>query len=199
MRAIAVAGALLLLAGCSGFRSTQGTGQVYTLTAPLPQAVASADTMPAATLRLARPLAAPGLDTDRIALTRSGQRLDYYTASRWSAEVPALVHALAVEALRGAGRFGAVQPDGAHFDASYLLQIEVLRFQADYADAGPPTVHVQLLATLGRQDDRKLIATVVADSSVVASANRMEAVVGAFQAATSEALGQLAARLQPPP
>jgi len=63
---------------------------------------------------------------------------------------------------------------------------------------GPPTVQVQLLATLGRRADRSVLATVSASGTAPASENRMQSVVAAFQAALGTALGELSAGLATP-
>jgi ABC-type uncharacterized transport system auxiliary subunit len=63
---------------------------------------------------------------------------------------------------------------------------------------GPPTVQVQLLATLGRRADRSVLATVSATGTAPASENRMQSVVAAFQAALGTALGELSAGLAAP-
>jgi len=183
--------------GCADFHSKQAAIQVYTLQ-PSFSAAAAGATAATATLQVARPLAAPGLDTDGIALQRDGQRLDYYAASRWAAPLPEIVQSQAIEALRASGKFRSVQPEGAAFAADLVLQLEIRRGQAEYVGAdGPPTVQVQLLATLGRRADRSVLATVSATGTAPASENRMQSVVAAFQAALGTALGELNAGLAP--
>ena len=185
--------------GCAGLHSSQAASQIYTLEpAPAPAAAAPAGAVAGSvTVQVLRPLAAPGLDTDRIAVVREAQRLDYYAASRWPGPLPDLLQNLAIDALRAAARFRAVQPDATAFAADDVLQIEIRRCQAEYTADGPPVVRVQLLATLGRQSDRTLLASVTAESSRSAGANRMQAVVAAFQGAVGDALAQLAANLAP--
>lgn len=189
-------GALMLcLAGCSGFHSKESPTQVYTLSPPLPVA---AETAAAATLKVLRPLSAPGLDGDAIVLTRSGQQLDFYAHSRWAAPLPELVQSAAIDALRAAGRFRAVQSEGAPLDADFLLQLEIRRFQAEYHGEGAPTIQVQLVATLGRRSDRSVINSVVAEAMVPAGANRLQSVSAAFETALGQALAQLIRQVQPP-
>jgi cholesterol transport system auxiliary component len=188
--------------GCADFHSKQAAIQVYTLepafNAAAAGATAAGATAATATLQVARPLAAPGLDTDGIALQRNGQRLDYYAASRWAAPLPEIVQSQAIEALRASGRFRSVQPEGAAFAADLVLQLEIRRCQADYGGAdGPPTVQVQLLATLGRRADRSVLATLSAAGAAPAGENRMQSVVAAFQAALGTALAELSAGLAP--
>ncbi|HVN99955.1 MAG TPA: ABC-type transport auxiliary lipoprotein family protein [Steroidobacteraceae bacterium] len=206
--AAAAGAALALAAGCAGFHSNEAVTQTYVLresarhagaAAPADAAVATAaaGAAPTATLQVLRPLAAPGLDTDQIALLRDTQRLDYFSASRWPAPLPDLLQTLAIDALRAAGHYRAVQPDATAFVADQVLQIEIRHCEVEYSPEGSPVVHVQLLATLGQRADRTLVASVVAGSSKPAAANRMQAVVAAFQEAVGDALDQLASRLGP--
>jgi ABC-type uncharacterized transport system auxiliary subunit len=82
--------------------------------------------------------------------------------------------------------------DTSAFGADMLLQIEVRQFQAEYAaTSGPPTVHVLLEGTLGRRSQREVLQTLRAESRVTAGADRMAAVVAAFNAAMADALKQL--------
>jgi cholesterol transport system auxiliary component len=195
VRAVALA-ALLTAGGCAGFHSRERAVQVYTLD-PRPADSKTEAAGGAPSLLVLRPQAAPGLDTDHIALRRSAQSLDYYAASRWPAPLPEFLQSLAIEALRASGKFRTVQPDRATFAADQVLQIEIRRFQAEYSAEGAPVVHVQLLATLGQRNDRSVLGSVSAESSAAASENRMQAVVAAFQTATAAALSDLAGRLPP--
>ena len=197
LRTLALIAPLLCAPGCSFLETKQPLAQVYTLAPALP--AASANQLPATvTIKLMHPLCAPGLDSDNIALTRSGQRFDYYAHSRWAAPVPELVQSWAVDALRAAGHFRAVQSDAVPLDADYLLQLEIRRFQAEYRSDEAPVVRVQLVATLGRGADRSLISNVVVASDVPAGANRLQSISAAFESALGQALAQLAQQVQPP-
>ena len=192
--------AACMVSACADFHSKQAAVQVYTLEPTFASPVAASapgTALAAATLLVPRPLAAPGLDTEGIALQRNGQRLDYYAASRWAAPLPEIVQSQAIEALRASGKFRSVQPDGAAFAAELVLQLEIRSCQAEYSADGPPTVRVQLLATLGRRADRSVLATVSAAGAAQAAENRMESVVAAFQSALGAALGELSTELAP--
>ena len=199
---------MLATTGCAGLHSSQDATQVYTLDPPASATAArgsfagsapSGAASSAVALQVLRPLVAPGLDTDRIALTRVAQRMDYYAASRWPAPLPDLLQTLAIDSLRAAGKYRSVQSDAAAFAADEVLQIEVRRCQAEYAGddahAGAPIVHVQLVATVGRRSDHALLASVSADSARAANENRLQSVVAAFARAVDDALGQIAAQL----
>lgn len=185
------------LGGCSGMlRSDQPAVQLYALRPPA--AAADRDGAPDkldATLRVARPVAAAGLDTAQIVLLRPDHRLDFYAASAWSADAPSLIEALAIESLRASGGWRSVEGPDNPFPADELLQISIRRFDADYAPGtSAPTVRVTFDCMLGTEDSRQVIASFVARGSAVASANRMSAVVAAFQQATDAALRSMASQ-----
>ena len=201
---------LPLLTACfSGFSSSQLPQQTYVLTLP-DAAAASAGTSgaPAVTrgtsdsatdsLEVLMPSADAGLSGEGIAVLRPGQRLDFYSAARWAAPAPALLQALVIETLRRDGHFALVEPDSGPFDATYLLSLELTHFEADYEASGPPTVRVELTCALGRRSGRQVVQSFTAAGAATASADRMQAVVAAFEEATNAALAQLGARLRPP-
>jgi len=73
--------------------------------------------------------------------------------------------------------------------------VSIRRFEADYSsDSGAPTVQVAFDCTVGRRSDRGVVATFTAAASVPATADRMAAVIAAFDAATSDALRSIEAQ-----
>lgn len=192
-RGVVAAGLLASLAACSGgLHSDSPAAQVYVLRAAVhPQAEL---TRPTASLRVGRPIAGPGLDSDHILLVQSDHRMSYYVASRWPADLPAVVEALTVDSLRTSGAWATVQDSGSAFSSDYLLQIVIRRFEADYAvNPATPEVHVVFDCTVGRRAGREIVASFVAEGSATAAANRLGDVVAAFEEAANKALGDLAA------
>jgi cholesterol transport system auxiliary component len=184
--------ALALLAGCSGlFESEMPAPQAYMLRLPTPQAGASNASAPLGVIQLLRPEADPGLASERIALLRNDRRFDYYAASRWAGPLPDVLAALAAESLRGSQAFAAVLDDGAPFAPEYTLRIAIRRFEADYTAGGAPRAIVVLDCSLGRFRDRSLLGNFIAKGSATASADRLAAVVQAFESATSAALAEM--------
>jgi cholesterol transport system auxiliary component len=182
----------LSIAGCSSLlRSDAPPVQVYTLRADA--VAADPPAAAAASLRVAHPLAGPGLGTSQIVLLQPDHRMNVYAASAWAADVPALVQSLVTQRLRGSGEWRSVEDAESPFPAEYLLQISVRRFDADYSAGtdAPPTVRVTLDCTLGSEDGRRVLASFVAAGSAAAGANRLSEVVGAFQQATDQALASL--------
>jgi cholesterol transport system auxiliary component len=182
----------LSLAACSGvFESDLAAPQSYVLRvppAPTPDLVSGSGS-----ILVQRPEAGPGLASERIALLRSGQRFDFYAASRWAAPAPDVVESVLVDTLRATGLFSAVFDDSAPFPPRYNLRCNLRRFEADYTKGGSaPTVFVTLDCTVGRHRDRALLSSFTASGSAAASEDRLNAVVAAFESATAMAMSDIA-------
>lgn len=187
----------LLVAGCSSLlRSNAPPVQVYTLrVADGASSAGTAEAHPAvpASLRVAHPLAGPGLGSSGIVLLQPDHRMNVYAASAWASDTPALVESLVSQSLRASGEWRSVEDAESPFPSDYLLQISIRRFEADYS-AGtdvPPTVHVTLDCALGAEEGRTVLTTFVAEGSAAADANKLSEVVAAFQQATDQALASL--------
>jgi cholesterol transport system auxiliary component len=187
--AIALCGA----ACTSGLHSNEPALETYVLRVTTAAAPASADPLPS--LRVNRPLAAPGLDTERIVLMQSDHRSSYYARSRWAGRLPDVVQALAVQTFRATGTWSSVEDARLSIPSEYFLEITIRRFEADYAaGSDAPTVYVALDCVLARRTDRELVASFSAESSAKAADNRLGAVVDAFERAANQALVTAAER-----
>jgi ABC-type uncharacterized transport system auxiliary subunit len=185
----------LALCGCSGlFHSSAPQLQLYVLQPPPRAARAIDGAAGAPTLRIARPLPAPGLNTDRIALTRPGSRLDYFANGRWSGPLTEVLSDLTLAAFRDDPAWSAVADDRGTFNADYLLQTSVDRFSADYTtDDAPPTIRVELHCLLIRRSDGVLIGSFAVSENEPAPANRMASVVTVFSVVADRAVLAVAA------
>ncbi len=196
--------ATLALTGCSGLlHSTAPALQLYVLAAPQAVAVTAAGAAAGAaapartgpTLRVARPLSGPALNTDRIALLRPGNRLDYYAGSRWSAPLADLVSDLELKVLRDDSAWSAVADDRSTFNADYLLQTTIDRFTAEYdGQSGAPTIRVELHMLLIRRADGTLVGTVAVSEKGNAMENHMASVVAMFSSVADQAVMDVAAQ-----
>ena len=192
--AVALLG-LSALAGCgSVFESSIPAAQAYVLRLPPP--ASRAEGAAAGSVRVQRPEAGPGLDSDRIALLRSDRRFDFYAASRWAAPAPDLMESVLVDQLRASGAFTAVFEDASPYPPRYNLRCSLARFESDYSSNGAaagsaPVVQVALDCTFGRHRDRALLANFTARGSATARDDRLGAVVAAFESATVQAVGQM--------
>jgi ABC-type uncharacterized transport system auxiliary subunit len=154
--------------------------------------VATSAAPTATSLRVAHPLADPGLDTPRITLLEPDHRMSFYAGSRWPAAATGLVAALAVQTLRASGNWASVEDASSPFPSDYLLQITLRRFDAEYTSLTvAPEVHVVFDCIVGRRDGRDVVATFVVAGQATAAANRLGQVVSAFEQATGSALEAL--------
>jgi len=191
---------VLALSGCSGLlHSTAPALQLYMLAPPEVVTISSDEGRPAVpssaprivgpTLRIDPPLPGPALNTDRIALLRPGNRLDYYAGSRWSAPLADLVADLQLRVFRVDSAWSAVADDRSGFSTDYLLQTSIDRFTAEYApEGGPPEIHVDLHGMLIRRSDGMLIGSFAVSDKGVAKENRMSSVIAAFSGVADQAV-----------
>jgi cholesterol transport system auxiliary component len=150
-----------------------------------------------ADLAVLKPQVRVGLDNDRIAALYPDRHLDYFAAARWSGPLDEVVQGLVVQFFQARAGLRNVSGDASAFASAYWLEIEVADFQAEYSsagpDAGPPDVHVHLLARIGSSGDRRIIARFDADARQPAAANRLGAIVDAYERAANQALTEIAA------
>jgi cholesterol transport system auxiliary component len=186
----AVAALAVSMTGCTGlFHSNARPAQVYLLRAtPIPRGAAPIAT----SLRLNRPTAGAGLETTQIMLLQSDRRMSFFLAARWAAIPANMVEMLAVEKLRGAGLWQSVADSTSPFPSDYVLLVNVRRFEADYTGGNvAPEIHVVLDCIVGKREGREVIKSFLAEGTVPASANKLSAVVAAFESATNAALDSL--------
>lgn len=147
-------------------------------------------------LGVALPVAAPGLDTNRIAVLRNGNQLDYYFGARWGGTAPQVVQTFLIDTLQAQQGFKSIAAEAARIDADYLLELQLKDFQAEYGGSNTmPTVKITLSGNLISIKTRKLVAAVNASTSVAAADNRLGAVVTAFQTAMQRASDDLSTQL----
>jgi len=183
------------LSGCTGlFHSNAQPEQTYYLRPPEAGAEgAIAPLVPPASVRVAHPLAAPGLDNPHIMLVQGDHRMNFYAGSRWPSPVPDVVEALIAQTLRASAAWSSVEDTASPFPSDYLLQSAVRRFEADYTGGGTaPVVYVVIDCIIGRGEGREVLATFSVSASAPAAANRLSEVVAAFEQAAHTALGSLA-------
>jgi cholesterol transport system auxiliary component len=179
------------LTGCGGlFHSNALPDQVYYLKAtPIPPGV----TPVAASLRFNRPTTSPGLDSAQIVTLQPDRRMSFFVASRWPGPTSYMVEMLAVEKLRGSNLWQSVADANSGWPSDYVLQVTVRNFEADYSKGGAtPEVRVVLDCVVGKREGREVISSFLAAGSAAASANKMSAVVPAFETAANAAIDSMA-------
>jgi cholesterol transport system auxiliary component len=204
---LTVAVPAICLAACTGslFQSKTAPPTVYLLSAGIGSAAAD---MPAAgrpapftpaaeipvDLAILRLRVRTGLESDRIAILYPDRRLDYFAGARWSGPLGEVLQDLALQEFHSRAHLATVSGDASVFASGYWLEIAVTDFQAEYTSAAEaPTVHVQLLASIGISNDTRILGQFVADARQPAKENRLSAIVDAFARAADAALAEIAA------
>jgi cholesterol transport system auxiliary component len=189
-RLAALLALLPLLAGCGGLLPSPPERQIYrlaprfTFAAPLPHV--------AAQLLVTTPNAQPGLDTRRIALSRTPLSLDYFAGVEWGDRAPFVVQGALLAGFEKSGAIAAVGPETAGVRADLVLDTSIGDFEAVYdSPHGPPHVRVSLVARLVRMPDRSILARTAVTRDAPASANTVPAVVAAFDRALGGATDNL--------
>jgi len=174
---------VLALAGCSGLRGA-GPPQLYRVT--------SKSTYPAnlphhsLQLLVDVPLAPAGLDTSRIALTRSAVSIDYFADSEWTERAPLLVQTALLDSFENSKAISAIGRESIGLRADFILRTELRHFEAVYdSPNGPPEIWVVISVRLVNPAGRDIVAQTSFERRERASANDMQSIVSAFD----EALG----------
>jgi cholesterol transport system auxiliary component len=180
-------GAAIVLAGCGGILSEPPQRKLYQLKAPVsftaPQRHSSAQ------LLLALPNAPAGLDTDRIALSRSPMSLDYLADAQWTDRAPLLVQTALLDGFEKSGAVPAVGRDSAALRADFVLETELRDFAANYdSPIGVPRVAVAFNVKLIKIPERRIIAQKSVIRQQPAAADTIPEIVRAFDAALGSAV-----------
>lgn len=178
---------VIALAGCSSLFVSTPPGKLYRLT--------PAGNFPANLPRISTQLAidvpqAPaGIDTSRIALSKSPFSLDYFADSEWAERAPDLIQNLLLASFENSGAIIGVDRASSGLRADVILRTEIRHFEAVYATPnGPPQVSVDIIARLVTVPGRTIIAENRFEQHSPAAANDIPSIVAAFDAATDAVL-----------
>ena len=179
-----------VLVGCGGLLSDAPKRAIYrvspkfTFPGGLPHV--------AAQLLVATPTAPAGLDTERIALSRSPESLDYFADVQWADRAPYLIQTALVEGFEKSAAILAVGPDRGGLRADFVIETAIGDFAAIYdAPDGAPRISVRLTAKLVRMPERKIVAQLSVSREAKAAANAVPDIVRAFDAALGGAIEEI--------
>jgi cholesterol transport system auxiliary component len=174
----------LALAGCASLLGVGPAPHLYRVT---PKSTYPANLPhPAAQLLVDVPLVPAGLDTSRIALTRSAVSIDYFADSEWTARVPLLVQTALLQSFENSKTITAIDRESVGLRADFILMTEIRHFEAIYDSSNEaPNVRVEIIARLVSPSDRAIVAQASFEQRHPASANEIPQIVLAFD----EALG----------
>lgn len=177
------------LAGCFNLFPSTKPAQLYRFDATLPSAPPAGATVAVQVRPLDFDDATSG---DRI-LTVHGEAVAYIKGARWAIPAAELFQEAIEHGFGASG--GAVQPvgPGQSSIARDRLRLEVTRFEARYENGpgGAPTIVVRLRAEMQREGTLAQVGEKVFEADIPASANRVGAIVEAFNQATTQVVGAL--------
>jgi ABC-type uncharacterized transport system auxiliary subunit len=129
---------------------------------------------------------------DRLAIVEGGQ-LSYVADARWAAPAELLFADAVLETFDARAEQTRLVRRGGMAASAYRLGLQVDRFEAvrPAANDAPPTVVVRFHAFLIRTKDSALIGERTFEGSMPAKANRLAAIVPAYDAAVSTTLETL--------
>ena len=132
------------------------------------------------------PLAPAGLDTGRIALSRSPVSIDYFADSEWIDRVPLMVQTALLDSFEKSEAITAIDRELAGLRADLILRTDIRHFEAVYdLRDGAPEVWVAISTRLVNPAGRDVVATASFERREQAKGNDIAQIVLAFD----EALG----------
>lgn len=181
------------LSGCMGGLLGGGKpAQLYRFgQAPAPAAQAAPAAGTVGVFRANSQFAREAAGDKLLAIT--GGQAQYIALSRWVAPANVLWDQAVLAAFDAAPGRVRLMSRGEQGRTDYALRLDVRNFETRY-DAGPdgaPTVVVRVRAALARDTDKALGAERVFESRVPAADNRVSAIVGAYDRAVGQVLGEV--------
>jgi cholesterol transport system auxiliary component len=188
--ALSAAGFGGLVAGCGILPKVNEPIELYTLT---PKS-SFPENLPAVRWQLVVevPTAPAGIDTARIALSRSPFRLEYFARVGWTDRAPEMVQTLLIESFETTGKIVGVGMESVGLRPDYLLKTDLREFQAIYeAGSEIPHVLVRVSALLVRMPERRIEASFSPEAKVAAAGTSFAEVIAAFDDALGRVLRDL--------
>jgi len=192
IRGLLLASATSLLTGCISLFPKTDPAQLYRFGTTAPPVQATPSQEPGFSVLLSDTGFDRAAASDRI-LTVTGTQAAYIKGARWVTSAVDLFDAAlqhAFDADQGPARLVArgdiAKPD-------YVLKLDVRTFEARYKNSQPsaPTVVVVVHATLNGTSDQTIVGERNFNASVVASDNRVGAIVQTFDQAIAQILDSL--------
>jgi cholesterol transport system auxiliary component len=174
---------VLAVAGCASLLGVGPPPHLYRVT---PKSTYPNLPHPPVQLLIDLPLVPAGLDTARIALSRSAISIDYFADSEWTDRLPRLVQTALLESFENSKAVTAIDRESIGLRADFILKPEIRHFEALYdSPNGPPVVWVAIITRLVNSSGRDIVAQGSFERREPASANEISRIVLAFD----EALG----------
>ncbi|MEZ5863954.1 MAG: ABC-type transport auxiliary lipoprotein family protein [Geminicoccaceae bacterium] len=141
-------------------------------------------------LAVDRPTIDRSIDTTRIARI-NGVEVEFYADAAWVDRPPPMIQPMIIQSFRNSGAIAVVTDRRSEVRPDFMLQTDIIAFQAHLAESGPPEVRVMMAAKLIAMPRRDVVGTTEIGRTVPAAAGDLPSIVAAFD----EALGKVLKRL----
>lgn len=140
-------------------------------------------------LAIQRPHAPDSLDSDRIAVTESDIKMDYYANAVWADRLPDLIQTRLLAGFEASGRIADVANEDDMLHADYTLVIDIRDFEAHYTNPDtPPVVTAHFVAHLINARSHKFVSSATANFTQICTVNNVNSVIVAFDATLTKAV-----------
>ena len=172
----------LAFVGCGGLFGGSSPAQLYRVT-PVHVFPPGLPHLPVQVL-IDEPLAPAGLDTTRIALSRSAVSIEYFADSEWTDRVPLMVQTALLESFEDSKALSAINRESLGLHADFILKTEIRHFEALYDSPNQaPEVWVAIITRLVNPSGRDIVSQASFERRVRAETNDVPQIVLAFQEA----------------
>jgi cholesterol transport system auxiliary component len=192
IKRLLILAAAIGLSGCISLFPKAEPATLYKLTAATGASAVAAEPARATVLKAPTAFTRVG-STDRILTTR-GAESAFLADARWAAPAQVMFDEALVSAFTAAAPGVRLVTRGEATAADQILRVEVRTFEAQYRGGKrrAPTVVVEARASLTNLRNRTPAGDQIFRAEAPASANRVGAVVSAFDVATAKVLGDIA-------
>ena len=184
MRACRTALGAALVASLAACSILGGSHEPVTIYAPDPRIPADPSWPDAAwQLSIGRPEAARFVDSSRIAVRPNPGELQVYKGAAWAKTPSEQLQDTVLRTLEDSQKIAAVARQGSGIAADYKLEMDLRRFEADYAGGTVPAATIEVNAKLLHSIDQDVVATRTFLQAVPAAGTGTAQVAQAFEQA----------------
>lgn len=134
-----------------------------------------------ASLLIDTPKADASLNTQRIAVSKTGYRRDYFAESQWTDKLPRIVQDILVQTFQDADKFKGVGRTGSGILSDYMLQSDLRDFAAHYDGTGEaPKVRINAHVRMMDMKDRRIESSKIFTLERQAPENNLDSIIMTF-------------------
>jgi cholesterol transport system auxiliary component len=182
---------IVFVVGCSPLKIPGPPPDLYNLT---PKSTFN-DNLPdiRKQLIIEEPIAAGGLDNNRIALRPHATKLQFFANARWTERAPKMLQTLLVESFENTNKIISVGRQSISLRSDFTLKTELREFQVEQdPESDTSTIRVRINAKLVQQPNRVIIGSQSFESRLdIRKGEGMNDIVIAFDTATGKVIKKL--------